>query len=267
MSRAGPKLFGILNITEDSFSDGGLYVDVERAAEHLRQLMSDGADAIDIGPASSNPNAKIVTPAEEIRRLEPIFDRFAETVELSVDSFRPETQMWALDRGVSYLNDIHGFPHPEIYGRLAESGCRLIVMHSVQHGWKAEMRETDPSTILRRVEDFLSDRIEELVAAGIDRKRIIADPGMGYFLGSNPSSSIEVLRNIGRLKKDLGMPVMISVSRKSFLRALAGGDAQTTGAATLASELFAAMHGVDYIRTHDVRSLRGAMLIVEALGD
>lgn len=265
MTSRVPKIFGILNITEDSFSDGGLYLDRDSALKRGNELIQDGVDVIDIGPASSNPDARTVAPDEEIRRIEPVFDAYSGKVPLSVDTFRPETQRWAMSMHVDFLNDIHGFPHQEMYEELSKSDCRLVVMHSVQQIWKAEKVETDPATMLERIESFFARRIEELTGAGIDRSRIIIDPGMGYFLGSNPSSSIAVLASISRLRDDIGLPVMISVSRKSFLRALTGRGTGDIGAATLSAELFAAIHGVDYIRTHDVRSLKDALVVLEAL--
>jgi len=105
-----PAIFGVLNITEDSFSDGGLYLQPEKAIEHGLRLIEAGADALDLGPASSNPDAKPVSPAEEIRRLERVVEHLGNRIALSVDSFKPETQVWAIKHGAAYLNDIHGFP-------------------------------------------------------------------------------------------------------------------------------------------------------------
>jgi dihydropteroate synthase type 2 len=261
-----PAIFGVLNITEDSFSDGGLYLQPEKAIEHGLRLIEAGADALDLGPASSNPDAKPVPPTEEIRRLEPVVERLGNRIALSVDSFRPETQLWAVNHGAAYLNDIHGFPRREIYPELALANCKLIVMHSIQSDWKAERAVTDPATIFERVADFLQKRVSALVSAGIAGERLIIDPGMGYFLGSNAEPCIVMLQNIARLKERLGLPVMVSVSRKSFLRTLTGRDTKDLGAATLATELHAASAEVDYIRTHDVSALRDALTVLESLG-
>jgi dihydropteroate synthase type 2 len=124
---------------------------------------------------------------------------------------------------------------------------------------------TDPATLVPRIEAFLAERAGALVAAGVARERIVVDPGMGFFLGSNPEASLAVLRALPRLRERVGLPLLVSVSRKSFLGALTGRDSGERGPATLAAELYAAAHGADYLRTHDVRQLRDALAVVHAL--
>jgi dihydropteroate synthase len=258
------RILGVLNVTEDSFSDGGTYLDPERALSRGLELIRDGADAIDLGGAASHPGASAVPPEEEIRRLAPVVDGLAaHGAPVSVDSFQPAVQRWAIARGVAYLNDIRGFPHAELYPELARAACRLVVMHAV--GGEAVNTPTDPHTILARVIDFFTARLRVLEAAGIARERMILDPGMGFFLGGNAEASIAVLRGIGRLRATFGLPVLVCVSRKSFLGAITGRDARERGAATLAAELFAARQGIDYLRTHDVRALRDALAVTAAL--
>jgi dihydropteroate synthase type 2 len=260
-----PLILGIVNITEDSFTDGGLYLDPTAAISHGLQMVANGADVVDLGPASTHPDAKEVSPEEEIRRLEPVVGRLtAAEVSISVDSFRPETQRWAAALGVAYLNDTQGFPKPSVYGDLARSNCKLVVMHSVQRGWKAERVVTDPDRIYARVEAFFAERVSSLLDAGIDRERIIIDPGMGFFLGSNPEPSLRILRAISRLKQRFRLPVMVCVSRKSFLKSVLR-HTHELGAATLAAELYAAAQGVGYIRTHDVQALSDALEVSQAL--
>ena len=262
MSAGRTGIIGVVNMTEDSFSDGGLYLDPDEAIRHALGLMEDGADAIDLGPASSHPDAKEVTAEEEIRRLEPVLDRLlASGIPVSVDSNKPATQRYALGRGVDYLNDVQGFAKPEVYPELADASCKLIVMHSLQGGWRATRESTDPEPVLNRVVEFFAERVSVLEASGISRNRIILDPGMGFFLGSNPEPSLVVLRAIGDLRERFGLPILVSVSRKSFLRTLTGRSVDELLPATLAAELYAARQGVDYIRTHDVRALRDALEI------
>lgn len=263
---AAPRILGIVNITLDSFSDGGLYLAPERAIAHAQTLIAEGADIVDLGPAASNPDAAAVTPAEEIRRLEPVLAALAASgVAVSVDSCRSETQRFALTRGVAYLNDIQGFAEPAMYPLLAQTHCKLIVMHAIRRGLKADRSDSDAHTIVARIGEFFADRVAALTAAGITRDRIILDPGMGFFLGSNAESSYTVLRKLGQLKRDFGLPLLVSVSRKSFLRTLTGRSAADSGAATLAAEIYAALHGVDYIRTHDVRALKDALRVLAAI--
>lgn len=263
---SAPRLIGIVNITEDSFSDGGRYLSPADALAHARQLRADGADIIELGPAASHPDATPVAAAEQRRRLLPILQQLtADGIPISVDSLHPQVQQFAIARGAAYLNDIQGFPHPAFYPDLAASGCQLIVMHSVQPTGPATRVVTDPAGILARIEEFFARRLAALQAAGIGRDRLIIDPGLGYFLGSNPEPSLTVLARIRHLKKSFGLPVVVSPSRKSFLRAITGRDTTQVGAATLAAEIFAAWQGADYIRTHDVAAIHDALTVLKTL--
>ena len=261
-----PVVFGILNITEDSFSDGGRYLAPAAAQDHARAMMRDGADVIDIGAASSNPDAKAVAPDMEIARLAPVVAALqARHTPVSIDSFSGAVQRWALTQNVDYLNDIQGFSDPAIYRDLANGQSKLIVMHSVQGRGRATRVEISPSEIFGRSQKFFKDRIGALTGAGIARDRLILDPGMGFFLGSNADASFEMLRRICDLKDCFGQPVLISVSRKSFLRKITGRMPGQAGAATLAAELFAALQGADMLRTHDPASLTDAFKVWQRL--
>jgi dihydropteroate synthase len=260
-----PKLLGIVNVTEDSFSDGGLYLTPAAAVAQSRALMAAGADFIDLGAVASNPSAKSVPPALEIARLSPVVAALQDDgVQVSIDSFSPETQIWALGKGVAFLNDIHGFGHPEIYPRLAASDAKLIVMHALNSEGPARREDDTPPNLFVHILSFFQKRIAALADAGIAGDRLILDPGMGLFLGRSRVASFEVLRRISELKSAFGLPVLISVSRKSFLRS-PGRKPQDASAATLAAELFAAAHGVDYIRTHDPGALQDALRVTKAL--
>ncbi len=259
---AHPLLLGILNITADSFSDGGRFLEPEAALAHARKLIADGADALDVGGASSNPNSDPVPPYVEIGRLATIvLAAKEEGWKLSIDSFASETQLWALDEGVAYLNDIQGFADTSIYPYLAAATAKLIVMHAVQGAGKAQKIDTDPTTIMGRIADFFDARIEALTQAGISRDRLILDPGMGLFVGTKPEVSLTVLRRLPQLKSAFGLPLLISVSRKSFLRRLVGREVAEIGPGSLAAELYASLHGADMIRTHEPKPLRDALTI------
>jgi dihydropteroate synthase type 2 len=261
-----PQLVGILNLTDDSFSDGGRYLDPERAIAHAEKLMGDGADLIELGPAASNPRAAPVSAEEEIRRITPVMDWLVRRgAAVAVDSARPQTQLYALERGAACLNDVEGFAHPAIYGALARSTCRLVVVHALQEEGRAVRVETDPLAIYERLRTFLKTRLVALMAAGVARERLIIDPGMGLFLGSNPEPSLHVLARLGELRSHFALPVLVSVSRKSFLGTLTGRPVAERGAATLAAELYAAASGVDYLRTHDVAALRDGLVTLAAL--
>jgi dihydropteroate synthase type 2 len=259
------KILGIVNITEDSFSDGGKFLAPDAALAHARALAND-ADVLDLGAASSNPDARPVPADVEVVRLAPVVDALKKDGRgVSIDSFAPDVQRWALARGVDYLNDIRGFPYPEIYSELARSDAKLIVMHSVQQDVRASRVEVAPNEILDRVLGFFDARIAALTAAGIARERLILDPGMGFFLGANPDASLTILKQLPRLKSAFCLPLLISVSRKSFLRKITGREALQTGSATLAAELFAIDQGADYIRTHNPAALKDALAVKKAL--
>jgi dihydropteroate synthase type 2 len=259
-----PILFGIVNITEDSFSDGGKFLAAETAITYAR-AMGD-ADVLDLGAAASNPDAKQISAETEITRLEPVVAGLKKYGrKISVDSFSTEVQRWALSQGADYINDIQGFADPAFYPEIAQSKANLVVMHSVQGRGQATRVDVAAEDIFDRVQTFFFHRLAALTEAGIDRHRLILDPGMGFFLGSQPEASFVMLRRLRDLKKTFGLPILVSVSRKSFLRAATGRNANESGAATLAAELFAAGQGTDYIRTHDPKALRDALTVAEKL--
>ncbi len=264
------KILGILNITEDSFSDGGRYLTPEAALAHGESLIRDGADILDIGGAPSNPDAKPVATETEIARLQSIVPALkAKGAPISIDSFAPEVQRWALSQGVDYLNDIHGFAAPALYPELARSDVRLIVMHAIQGYGIATRQDVPAREIFGRTVSFFEQRITALAKAGIARDRLILDPGMGFFVGSDPENSLTLLRRLPELKDRFGLPILVSVSRKSFLRKLAGQSdpgGPVVLAASLAAELFATRKGVDYVRTHAPGPLSAALKIQAALG-
>ncbi len=258
------KLFGILNITEDSFSDGGRYLELDAALAQARLLARD-ADAIDLGAASSNPDAKPVAPDVEIARLAPVVAALKkENVSISIDyASRPMCSVGRLRSMWIISTTSRGFPHTELYPDLAASNAKLIVMHAVDgHATRANVPAEE---IADRALSFFDKRISALTRAGVARTRLILDPGMGFFLGGNPDASVTMLRALPKLKEAFNLPLFISVSRKSFIRAIAGRSAQESGAATLAAELFAIAQGTDYLRTHDPAATRDALKVWAAL--
>jgi dihydropteroate synthase type 2 len=261
------KILGILNITSDSFSDGGKYLEPGAAIFHARAMAESGADIIDIGAASSHPDAQAVAPDVEIARMAAVIPALKETgLSLSIDTFAPQVQRWALAQKVDYLNDIHGFPEPSLYPALAEADAKLIVMHMVQDRGVAVRTEVPPTEIFDRVTRFFDGRIKALTDAGIARERLILDPGMGQFLGTDPENSFIILRRLPELKARYGLPLLVSLSRKGFLRKLVNRPALEAGAASLAAELFAEANGADYIRTHAPGALRDGLKVLKAIG-
>ncbi len=260
------QILGILNLTRDSFSDGGRFVEPDAAVAHAKQLVADGADAVDLGAESSHPDSEDVSAEEEIARLTPVIETLkAAGICISVDTYKPAVMRHVLALGVDYINDITALGLPASIAAARDSDARLILMHSRSAAARAERAEADPTTMVDDIIHFFDERISTLTAAGIARHRLILDPGMGFFLGSNAEVSLAVLRDLGRLRK-LNQPILISTSRKSFIGAVLGtADAprpvDQRGPGTLATEIWAVQHGAAYIRTHDVRALCDALRI------
>lgn len=271
---AGVTIFGILNVTEDSFSDGGRFLEPAAALEHALTLVEDGADVIDVGAASSHPEAKEVGADEEIRRLAPVLDALGRRrIAFSVDSWRGEVQRFALARGAAFLNDIRGFGDAAFYGELARAQAGLVLMHSLTGGPRATREAAGADDVLRAIYEFFDARVAALEAAGIARSRLVLDPGMGLFLGTDIEASATVLRRLGDLRGRYGCDVMVSVSRKSVVAGLARREGSSAigvaerEAATLSAELFAVGRGATFIRTHEPRQLRDALTVWNALED
>jgi len=260
------KILGILNITADSFSDGGKYLEAGAALFHAQAMAQSGADIIDIGAAASNPDTQAVATEVEIARLAAVVPALAQKgLALSIDSFSAEAQRWALGQGVAYLNDIHGFGDAALYPALAASNARLIVMHMVQAKGVAVRTDVPPAEIFDRVTAFFDARIAALEKAGIARDRLILDPGMGQFVGTDAENSLILLRRLPEFKARYGLPLLVSVSRKGFLRKLVNRPAAEAGAASLAAELFAHGQGADYIRTHAPGALVDGLKVLKAM--
>jgi dihydropteroate synthase len=186
-------------------------------------------------------------------------------VPVSVDSPDPEVQRFAAGNGATMINDVRGFPTPDVAAECAAAGCDLVVMHSVRPADRASRVDTAPEPAVASAYAFFSSRLDSLDRSGVPRNRIILDPGMGYFLGSSPGPSIAVLRELGALRNRFARPLMISVSRKSFVQRLTGRRASESGSGSLAAELFAIGQGARYVRTHEVKALRDALAVLEAL--
>lgn len=264
------QILGILNITRDSFSDGGRYLSSETALAHARQLLADGAAIIDVGAESTHPDAEAVSADEEIARLTPVVRVLkAEGAAVSVDTHKAAVMRAMIALGADFINDVTALRDPEAVAVVRDADVRLILMHSTAATARAERQDVAAGTIVARVRAFFEQRLAELETAGIALSRLILDPGMGFFLGRDPAVSLAVLRNLPCLRAR-GRPVCLSTSRKSFIGALLGSPAQPRpvdqrAAGTLATELWALAQGVDYLRTHDVRALHDAAKLWNAI--
>ncbi len=266
MSGAMPSIVGILNLTRDSFSDGGAYLDPAAACEHAQRMTADGAAWIDVGAESTHPDSEDVPAAEEIRRLTPVLERLlAEGLRVSVDTWKPAVMRHALAVGAQAINDVTALREPEAVEAVRASPAMLVLMHSRAGGARAERAAGAGDDVMERILAFFARRLADLESQGIDPARVVVDPGMGFFLGPDAGPSLRVLRELPRLR-ELGRPIYVSTSRKSFLGSLLGRPVDERGAGTLATELHAWRSGADYVRTHDVRALADGVKVMEAVG-
>lgn len=247
------RLMGILNITPDSFSDGGKYVDESQAIVQARRLSEDGAQIIDIGGESTAPGSKAITGELEQKRILRIVEQLASEFVLSIDTYRSSTARAALERGARMINDVSALrADPDMPKVLAEYRSFVVLMHSKEADDRPHASESsrDFKDVISEVADFLSRRIDFALSHGIPEDRIIVDPGMGKFLSHDPKYSWELLSRFQELVEKLSpLPVLVATSRKGFL----GGTLSERDDVSQLTALFAAEKGARIIRTHNPR--------------
>jgi len=259
-----PRIMGVVNVTPDSFSDGGRWTSPDAAAAHAVQLAADGADLLDVGGESSRPGAEPVSEAEEIRRVVPAVEAIvsASAVPVSVDTTKAEVARRAIAAGASIINDIRGLAgDPAMIRLAAETGAGVVVMHMA--GTPRTM-QLAPSydDVVREVYDALARRVEAAEAAGVPRDRIAVDPGIGF--GKTFAHNLDLLRNLGRFAS-LGCAVLIGTSRKGMLGTITGRPVGRRATASVVSSLAAAVGGAHVVRVHDVGPMRDAIKVWAAL--
>jgi dihydropteroate synthase len=262
----GPVVVGILNVTPDSFSDGGDFFDPEAAAEHAAAMLDEGADMLDVGGESTRPGSDPVSQEEEIRRVVPVLKRILSVrpeAVISVDTYRSGTAKAALEAGASLVNDVTALRgDPGMVSLIEEAACPVILMH-MQGEPKTMQKEPNYQDVVREVRDFLAERAEYAVAAGVRLENIIVDPGIGF--GKNFQHNLALLRNLDALV-DLGFPVLIGTSRKSFVERITGvQEARDRVFGTVATTVLAFEQGATFFRVHDVRANRQALAVAEAV--
>lgn len=259
-------LVGIVNLTTDSFSDGGRFVAPEAALAQCQKLLDEGADWLDLGAESSNPKGQAVTASMELERLLPVVNHFAARgVNISVDTYKPEVMVEVLKAGASMVNDITALSAPGAVEAVANSQAQVVLMFARNSGPRAEVKEQPHKELISEIHSFFTQRLKALAAAGIAQERVLLDPGMGFFLGATPAPSLWVLKHLAQLKS-LGCRLYVCTSRKSFIGAVLGGKAPLErGIGTVASELWAAQAGADFIRTHDVAAAKQALTLWRAI--
>ncbi|MFW6189967.1 MAG: dihydropteroate synthase [Planctomycetota bacterium] len=259
-----PLVVGILNVTPDSFSDGGRYDSVTRAAEHAREMRAEGADVIDVGGESTRPGAKPVSPEEEQARVLPVIKELTGemNVPISIDTRKAEVAAAALGAGAEIINDVSALrADPEMAPLAAESGAPVILMH-MQGTPKTMQKNPTYQEVVTEVRDWLEQRVEHAVAAGIGRGKLIVDPGFGF--GKRLGHNLELLRRLRAFHR-LGLPLMAGTSRKSMIGMIldAGKDERLSG--TLATVAVAVMSGCHFVRVHDVGEAVDAVKVCEAV--
>ena len=257
-----PLIMGVVNVTPDSFSDGGEFLDPDRAIEHAAELVREGADVLDVGGESTRPGAEAVDAEEEIRRVVPVLDGLVGVgVPISIDTSKAPVAAAALDAGATWVNDVTALRgDPDLASLCAERRCELVLMHML--GTPRTMQE-DPryDDVVADVKAFLAERIEAAVAAGVQEGRIWVDPGIGF--GKTVEHNLELLRRLGELR-GLGRPILVGTSRKSFLGRITGREVDERVGGTVASNVLAVANGADGVRVHDVAQMRDALRIADA---
>ena len=254
-----PLVMGVLNLTPDSFSDGGKFVDPERAIAHARQMIADGADIIDIGAESTRPygGAVRVDAAEERRRLEPVLAAVCTLgTPVSIDTMKAEVARWAVALGAAMINDVWGLQRdPAMAAVVAESRTPVVIMHNRD--------AADPALdIMADIEAFFARSLALAGQAGIGRERIVLDPGIGF--GKTPTQSIEAIARVDRLEA-FGLPLLVGASRKRFIDTISPAPPDRRIGGSIAAHVLAALSGVAIIRAHDVAETVQALKVVAAI--
>lgn len=254
-------LMGVVNVTPDSFSDGGQFLDAARAVEHAKRLVEEGADILDIGAESSRPGSDPVSGDEEWARLEPVLDGVLGSTDIpvSVDTCKAVTARRALERGAHMINDITGLTDPALAAIVARHGVPAVIMH-MKGRPKTMQKDVRYEDVVAEVKSFLAGQARRAVEAGVSQ--IILDPGIGF--GKAAAHNLQLLRRLGEFK-DLPYPLLVGPSRKSFLGNLTGAAAGERLSATLAAVTAAVLGGANIVRVHDVKQCRQAVLVAEAI--
>jgi dihydropteroate synthase len=258
----GFTIMGVVNVTPDSFSDGGRFLDPQIAVEHGRRLFDEGARMLDIGGESTRPGADAVPADEELRRVVPVVEGLAGVgATLSIDTSKASVAAAALDAGASYVNDVTAFRgDPALAGLVAERGAHCCLMHML--GSPRTMQD-DPryDDVVSDVKAFLEERLAFAVAEGVAEERIMLDPGIGF--GKTLEHNLELLARLGEIVA-LGRPVVIGLSRKAFLGRITGRDAADRAVATAAANVLALERGASVFRVHDVPETLDALAVAAA---
>ncbi|MEP3482626.1 MAG: dihydropteroate synthase [Fuerstiella sp.] len=261
----GPLLMGILNVTPDSFSDGGQHDGVAAAVQHAMQLVEDGANIIDVGGESTRPGAAKVSEAEELRRIVPVITEIAvkSDVVISIDTTKSEVARQAIEAGATIVNDISGLTFdPEMVSLCAEKRVAVCAMH-IQGTPQTMQHEPTYQDVVSEVTDILQQHLDTCVSAGIELERLCIDPGIGF--GKSAQQNVLLMQAIPSMKNILKRPLLIGHSRKRFLSKLLGRDVEERLAGTIGVSIALAENQADVLRIHDVAAVRDAIIAWQAV--
>jgi dihydropteroate synthase len=248
---------GVVNVTPDSFSDGGRFLDASAAVAHARRLASEGADILDIGGESTRPGAAPVSEEEELQRILPVL-RALQDLPVSVDTRRPSVMRAALELGASMINDVNALSAPGALEAVASSDCGVCLMH--KKGEPATMqRDPHYEDVVREVRDFLDQRIGAAMAAGVAPERVVVDPGFGF--GKTASHNLALLKHLRELSE---FPLLVGLSRKSTVGKITGRPVEERLAGSLAMALLALQNGAAILRVHDVKETKDVVAVWQA---
>jgi len=258
-----PRIAGIVNVTSDSFSDGGQFLDPQRAIAHGLMLVEEGADLLDIGGESTRPGALEISADEEIARVVPVIEALAKqtSVPIAVDTSKPEVMRAAAAAGAGIINDVYALRRDGALDAAAELKLPVCLMH--MQGEPRTMQEAPHyDDVVGEVKRFLADRIFACELAGIEKKRIVVDPGFGF--GKTLEHNLTLLRGLDQLAA-LGVPLLAGLSRKGMIGALTGRDVEHRAAGSAAAALIAVQKGAMIVRVHDVAATRDALAVWQAV--
>ena len=262
LSLERPLVMGVVNVTPDSFSDGGQFLDAAQAIARARRLIEEGADLLDVGGESSRPGAAPVPVEDELARVLPVLDALRDApVPVSIDTVKPEVMRAALDRGATMVNDINALRAPGAAETVAASGAAVCLMH-MQGAPRTMQAEPRYGDVVAEVKAYLAERAAAAEAAGLAHDRIVLDPGFGF--GKTVAHNLALLRELASLA-DLGYALLAGLSRKSTLGAITGRPAAERLPASVAAALLAAQRGAAILRVHDVAATRDALAVLAAV--
>ncbi len=263
ISTGKTRIMGVLNVTPDSFSDGGQFMDTATAVAHARTMVAEGAHIIDVGGESTRPGASPVSAEQEIARVVPVVEALARELDvcISVDTSKPQVITAAVRAGASLVNDVRALQEPGALEAAAETDAWICLMH-MQGQPRTMQANPRYNAVLTDVRDFLLDRVRVCVNAGIERERLILDPGFGF--GKTLENNLDLLANLGVLQAT-GHPVLVGVSRKSMIGTITGRDAGERVHGSVAAAVIAAMQGAAIVRVHDVAATADGLKICEAV--